>query len=112
MKRTLTSHRHFLRPGSRDAVAAWAAESIRRSADVQKTLEDEGVRLEVVLLDESDEGDSLIFILDCDDYDRAVEVYNQSVHDFDEYHRKFLAEHVVSRRRLKTLIVHELPTSD
>jgi hypothetical protein len=112
IKRKFTCTRHMLRPGSREAVAEWAAESNRRSAEVLKGLEAEGVRLEAVLLEESDEGDSLIFILDTDDYDRAVEVYMQSTDDFDNYHRKFLAENVVSRRRLTTLVVHELPTTD
>ncbi len=106
-RRNFICTRHTLRPGSRDAVRAWAKMMNSRSGDVSQTLRDEGVRMEMVFLEESDEGDSLLFLLDTDDYDRAVEIFMQSDHEVDKYHLEFLTQNSVARKRLTLISCHE-----
>jgi hypothetical protein len=61
----------------------------------------ERIDLEIVLLEEAADGDYLIFIIESDDYDRAVSVFAQSTRDIDVFHRHFLEENVVDRQRME-----------
>jgi hypothetical protein len=97
-------HRMRLAPGSRPAMEAWAASLNAREAEVRQTLVAEGVELELVLLEEDEAGDHLIFVLRTDDYARALEVFAASTAPIDELHRAFLEATVVERTPLRVLV--------
>ena len=101
LARTFTCHRHKLRPGSTAAVEHWRQEMNRRMAELKATLGPEGIALEVVLIEHADDGDYLIFVIECDDYDKAVSVYGLSNAAIDNFHRNFLAENVIDRQKLE-----------
>jgi hypothetical protein len=103
MTKSFYSNRTKLKPGSLPAVEAWAAEMNRRADEVASTLADEGIKLEVWILEEAEDGHYLVSLLETDDYDRAVEIYQQSKHEVDEIHRKFLAENMVERKKQRVL---------
>jgi hypothetical protein len=85
---------------------AWVREMNSRSDEVSETLRNEGVTLELVMLEEAADGDYLLFLLETDDYDRAVRIFTQSKLPVDEYHRRFLAENIVGREHVRVLSCH------
>lgn len=115
MARNFRCNRLKLRPGALDAVEAWAEDGRSGAEEVAATLRDEGIDLELVLLEHASDGDYLIFIMETDDYERAVEVFNRSKHAIDERHRAFLEANVVGSTQLRVLNCHEAypsPTSE
>lgn len=107
MARNFRCNRLKLRDGSLDAVEAWAEDGRSGAEEVAATLRDEGIDLELVLLEHASDGDYLIFIMETDDYERAVEVFNRSKHAIDERHRLFLEANVVGSTQLRVLNCHE-----
>jgi hypothetical protein len=77
----------------------------RRRDEAAKTLANEGINLEVWILEEADDGYYLVSLLETEDYDRALEIFQQSQHDVDDYHRKFLEENMVERKKQRVLSV-------
>ena len=67
-----------LKPGSLDRVRAWAAELNRRSDEVLATLRDERVIVESVFLDQTSDGDFLIYYLKARSLEEARQVVQQS----------------------------------
>lgn len=108
MAPTFTCHRHKLRPGSEPAVAAYVAEMASHSEEIRQGLINEGVKQELVLLEHADDGDYLIFILECADFDHAVSVYMNSTADSDLIHRKFLEENVIEHKKVEVLTYHRV----
>ncbi|MGH2406489.1 MAG: DUF6176 family protein [Candidatus Limnocylindrales bacterium] len=96
-----------LRPGSLARVRQWASELRARSDEVMATLEDEGVILESVFLDSSEQGDYLIHYVRAPSLDAAQEAVSRSVHPIDAYHRQFKVDAWESRTPLELLIDFE-----
>lgn len=96
-----------LKPGSVERVREWAAELNRRRDEVLATLRDEGVAVESVFLDQTDDGDFLICYLRGQSVKDAGEVVQRSEHAIDAYHQKFKRETWASRTRLEPLIDFE-----
>jgi hypothetical protein len=107
MTKKLRCNRLKLKEGALPAVERWAEECNRRSNEVAETLLQEGIRLEVVALEQASDGDYLIFLMETDDYDRALEVFKASTLPIDEYHRQFLADNVIESVQLRVLSCHE-----
>jgi len=107
MPRNFRCNRLKLRPDSLDAVEKWAEDGRTRAEEVAVTLRDEGIDLELVLLEHAADGDYLIFIMETDDYERALEVFKQSKHAVDESHARFLEENVLGSTQLRVLNCHE-----
>jgi hypothetical protein len=100
---TFHSNRTKLKPGSLPAVEAWAAGKLGRRDQIAQTLTEEGIDLEIWILEEAEDGDYLISLIETDDYERAVEIYQRSTHETDAIHRKFMTEHTLERRKLRVL---------
>ena len=99
-------NRIALRPGSRDEIRRWAIEMNARSPEVEETLRAEGIQLELVLFEEGDEGDSLYFVMQTGDYQRAVEIFMASTRPVDIAHREFLQRVRIESRPLEVLSCH------
>src|SRR4028119_701803 len=99
MPRTFTCHRHKLKPGSRVAVERWLLHVRSRIDELRATLGPKGIDLEIVLLEEAADGGYPIFIIESDDYDRAVSVFAQSTRDIEVFHRHPLEENVFDLKR-------------
>ena len=64
------------------------------------TLRDESVILETVFLNQSGEGDFLIYLMKALSFERAKEAVQNSVHEIDVYHQIFKRETWVKRKPL------------
>jgi len=81
-----------LKPGSLERVRAWAAELNRRPDEVLATLRDEGVVIESVFLDQTDDGDFLVYYMRARSLADARAVAQRSAHAVDAYHQRFKQE--------------------
>jgi hypothetical protein len=96
-----------LERGSLDRVRAWAAELNRRGSEVLATLRDEGVVVESVFLDRTDDGDYLVYYMKARSLEAAREAVDRSHHAIDAYHEQFKQDTWASRERLELLIDFE-----
>ncbi len=67
-------------------------------------MRDEGVILETVFLDQTGEGDFLIYLMKAESFEKAKEVVKHSVHAIDEYHQNFKRECWADGKRLELLV--------
>jgi hypothetical protein len=96
-----------LKPGSLDRVRAWASELNRRSDEVFATLRDERVIAESVFLDQTSDGDFLIYYLKARSFEEARQAAQQSQHEVDAYHEEFKRDTWDTRKPLELLIDFE-----
>lgn len=98
-----------LKPDSLARVREWAAELHDRADEVLATLRDEGVVIESAFLDQTDDGDFLIYYMKSRD---AVPRCGSSPHPIDAYHQQFKLDTWQSREQLELLIDFEnLPSN-
>ncbi len=93
-----------LKPNSIERVREWAKVINERKAEVLETLRDESVILEAVFLDQSSDGDFLIYVMKAENFERALETFEKSSHAIDEYHQNFKTECWEDSRPLEMLI--------
>ena len=93
-----------LKPNSLEKVREWTRTINERKDEVLATLRDEGVIVEAVFLDQNSEGDFLIYVMKAENFERAMEVFEKSVHPIDEYHQNFKSECWEEGKPLETLI--------
>ncbi len=93
-----------LKPNSLEKVREWARTINKRKDEALATLLDENVILETVFLDETSEGDFLIYFMKAENFEKVKEVFERSVHEIDEYHRNFMSETYEKREDLEMLI--------
>ena len=96
-----------LKPNSLGRVRAWAAELNGRGDEVLATLRDEQVAIESVFLDETDEGDFLVYYVKVRSLEQAEQVVQRSQHAIDAYHQEFKRDAWESRKPLELLIDFE-----
>lgn len=85
-------------------VREWAKTLNSRSDEVLTTLRDEGVQLEMAFLEESSEGNFLIYVMRAESFEKARSIADQSPHPIDAYHKQFIKECWGERRRPELLI--------
>lgn len=93
-----------LKPNSLEKVREWQQTINERKTEALATLRDEGVILETVFLDQTSEGNFLIYVMKAESFEKVKEGYEKSVHAIDEYHRKFMSETYETRKELEILI--------
>lgn len=93
-----------LKPGSVPKAREWAMVINSRSEEALATLRDEGVVLECAFLDQTDEGDFLIYVMKAESFQKAKEAAVRSTHEIDDFHMKFKEETWEDGRKLETLI--------
>jgi hypothetical protein len=93
-----------LKPNSIEKVRAWARTIDERKEEALATLRDEGVMLETVFLDQTSEGDFLIYPMKAESFEKAKEAVKYSAHAIDEYHQNFKKETWETGKKLEMLI--------
>lgn len=93
-----------LKPGSMERVREWAKTMNQRRDEALATLRDETVVAESVFLDRTEDGDFLIYYLKAGSFEKSAEVAQKSLHEIDEYHRRFMQETRVDGTKLELLL--------
>ena len=93
-----------LKPNSLEKSREWAKTIYERKDEALATLRDENVILETVFLDQTSEGDFLIYVMKAASFDKAKAVFEKSVHAIDEYHQNFKRECWEDGKKLEMLI--------
>ncbi len=96
-----------LKPGSLEQVHEWADELRSRAEEVLATLRDEGVVVESVFLDSTEQGDYLVYYMKARSLSAAREAAEHSSHPIDAYHERFKADTWESRSSLELLVNFE-----
>lgn len=97
-----------IRDGSLDAVREWARTISARREEALDTLRDEAVRVESVFLERADDGDYLVYYMRGADLAGSRQIARQSKHPIDEYHQRFMKEHIESGVELEVLVDLEI----
>ena len=93
-----------LKPNSLEKVREWAKTLNERKGEALVTLRDESVILETVFLDQSGDGDFLIYLMKAESFEKAREAVQKSIHSIVKYHQNFKRETWEDGKRLKLLI--------
>ena len=93
-----------LKPGAVERAREWARTINSRTDEALETLRDEGVIVESVFLERTEQGDFLIGFMKAESFDQAAEAVSKTVHAIDEYHRKFKQEAWGERTELELLV--------
>jgi len=93
-----------LKPDSIEKVREWAQTLNARKDEALATLRDETVILETVFLDQTADGDFLIYLMKAESFEQANAAVERSVHAIDEYHQNFKRECFADGKRLEMLI--------
>ena len=93
-----------LKPNSIEKVREWAHIINFRQDEALATLRDEGIVLETVFLDQTGEGDFLIYLMKAESFEKAKEAVRKSIHSIDELHQNFERETWEDSKKLELLI--------
>ena len=93
-----------LKPNSIEKVREWARVINDRKDEALVTLREEGVILETVFLDQTSEGDFLIYLMKAESFEKAMDAFEKSAHDIDEFHQNFKRETWADGKRLELLV--------
>jgi hypothetical protein len=93
-----------LKPNSIEKAREWARVLNERKDEALATLRDESVVLEMAFLDQTGEGDFLIYLMKAESFETEKEAARKSVHAIDEFHRNFKRETWTERKELEILI--------
>ena len=93
-----------LKANSLEKAREWAKTINERKDEALATLRDESVILEMVFLDQSSEGDFLIYLMKAESFETAKRAVQNSVHEIDKYHQNFKRETWEERKPLELLI--------
>ena len=93
-----------LKPNSLEKVRTWAKTINERKDEAFATLRDEGIIIECVFLDQTSEGDFLISIMKAENFEKAHEIMEKSVHEIDKFHQTFKKQTWEDGKKLELLI--------
>ncbi len=79
-----------VREGEEARLRAWGRELMERADEVRATFKQEGVRSEKMFLLETVDGLVLLRVGEVDDWERALNAYEQSALEIDKEHRRVL----------------------
>jgi Family of unknown function (DUF6176) len=85
-------------------IRTWAARLNREMKEVKQLLQTEGMILESVFLEQTSEGNFLIYYLRSPDLKKAREISKASRHPLDIFHRDIMDNCVEDHRQLECLL--------
>ena len=93
-----------LKPNSIEKAREWSQTIKTCKEEALATLRDESVILETVFLDQTTEGDFLIYLMKAESLEKANTAVKASVHAIDEYHQNFKRECFADGKPLEMLL--------
>ena len=93
-----------LKPNSIEKVREWATVMNERKAEALATLRDESVVLETVFLDQTGEGDFLIYLMKAESFQKSKQTVENSIHEIDKFHQQFKLETWEDGKKLELLV--------
>ena len=96
-----------LKPNSIPRVREWAAELNSRRDEAFETLKDEGVFIESAFLEQTTDGDFLIYYMRMESMEKAKAAVARSPHPIDAYHKQFKIDCWESTQQLELLVDFE-----
>jgi len=97
-------YRIQLKPGSVSAVREWSARLRSEIAEVRKLLKNEGMALESAFLEQSPQGDFLVYYIRSTNLKKTREVSQDSQHPIDVYHREVMKRITASAVELECVL--------
>jgi len=97
-----------VKDGQVDRLRAWMRELMDRPDEVRQTFAQEGVRHEVAYLVEAREGPLLVYAIELEDEDRALEAFNNSTLPLDLEHRRTMESVLAGRGQATVQWLYEL----
>ena len=82
----------LLTPSQADRLRTWMHELQSRPEEARATFADEGVRHERAMLVPTSDGPLAVYVMECEDYDKALDVFARSTHAVDLKHKQVLSE--------------------
>ncbi len=76
----------------------------KRKAEAIATLRDESVVLETVFLDQTNEGDFLIYLMKAESFEKSNQAGENYVQEIDKFHRQFKLETWEVGKKLELLV--------
>lgn len=93
-----------LKPNSVSLVREWSARLNSEMDEVKQILKNEGMTVESVFLEQSTQGDFLIYYVRSPDLKRTHEVFEASQHPIDVYHRETMKRIIENSLQLECLL--------
>jgi hypothetical protein len=94
-----------LKDNSLERVREWAGTiNNSRRAEALATLRDETVVIEAAFLDQTAEGDFLIYVMKAETFEKSKQAVAASMHDIDKYHQDFKKDTWQSSTQLELLV--------
>lgn len=93
-----------LKPDAIDIVREWAARLNKEMEVVKELLRNEGMALESVFLDQSSDGNFLVYYLRSSNLKKSREISRASKHPLDAYHRDVMSKIGIESTRLTCLL--------
>ena len=81
-----------LKPDKINRLKKWCEELNKRKGEVVETMKREGIYTESAFLHRTEDGDFLIYYIEAEDFERAMEVFYKSEKKIDREHRRVLEE--------------------
>ncbi len=88
----LVCYRIKLKPDSIEKVKSWGAKLNSEHEEVAKLLKNEGIVIESAFLEQSSEGNFLIYYVRAHDLKKAQEISAASLHPIDQFHKQVMRE--------------------
>lgn len=76
-----------IEPGKTERLREWMAEIRQREEEARETHENEEMAAEAAFLEETEDGDFLIYYMEAEDIEHAAEAFNDSTHEIDAEHK-------------------------
>lgn len=93
-----------LNPNSIEKVREWAKVINERKDEALATLRNESVVLETVFLDQTNEGDFLIYFMKAESFEKSKQAVENSIHEIDKFHQQFKSETWEGGKKLELLV--------
>lgn len=87
--------RQEIEPGEADALREWFAGEAENKDAVRAALRDEGVYVESVFIHSTDDGEYLLYYIEADDFDVALEEFLESEHENIQQYREVVEQTLV-----------------
>ncbi|WP_227374806.1 DUF6176 family protein [Haladaptatus halobius] len=87
-----------IKRGKTRRLKEWMAEIRRREDEAVETYESEGMYSESAFIEQTNDGDFLVYYMESEDARRAYEAFENSTHEIDREHKEVMKETLEDER--------------